>query len=184
MERLKKIVVMIGPPGVGKNTIGDLINSKLNGVKFLDGDSFISEKGINRLQTGLWNDEDRREYLASMAIGATNEVSNGIRIVVADAMTTNWMREFFEKQVRAQGNLTLAWVLVMRKFAEGEIEKMVEERAARNHPMNSIEVFQKYFNAFESLTQPHLVLHNPGPKAGEAALLKAVSGILKKVYAN
>ena len=141
MEKLNKITVMIGPPGVGKNTIGDLINTKLSGFYCLDGDNFISPKGITRLQTGLWNDDDRREYLNLMASGTTERASNGEKIIVADAMTTRWMREFFENRVRARGNFILAWILVTRRFAEGEIEKMISERAARGHPMNSMEIF-------------------------------------------
>lgn len=171
MRTENKIAVMIGPPGVGKNTIGDLINSRINGICCLDGDNFISARGISRLQTGLWNDDDRREYLSLMATGVTKKAGNGEKIVVADAMTTRWMRDFFENQVRSQGNFTLAWILVTRKFIEGEIEKMVAERAAAGHPMNSLEVFRKYFDAFEPVNQEHLILKNPGPKGGEKCIV-------------
>ena len=177
-----KIAVMIGPPGVGKNTIGDLINSRLKGVYCLDGDNFISQNGIARLQTGLWNNDDRREYLGLMATKVAERAGNGDRIVIADAMTTRWMREFFENQVRCQGNFTLAWILVTRKFAKGEIEKMIAERAAVGHPMNSMEVFRKYFDAFETISQKHLILSNPGPRGGENKLLKEVRKILSKIH--
>lgn len=130
-KEVSKIAVLIGPPGVGKNTIGDLINSQLEGIQCLDGDSFISEEGIKRLQTGLWGDDDRREYLSLMAIAAAATAKNNEKTVLTDAMTTGWMREFFENQIRAQGSLTLAWVLVTRKFAQGEIEELVAERAAK-----------------------------------------------------
>lgn len=181
-KEAKKIAVMIGPPGVGKNTIGDIINAKLNGFHCLDGDNFISANGILRLQTGLWNDDDRREYLGLMAMGVTERAGNGEKIILADAMTTRWMREFFENQIRAQGNFTLAWILVTRQFADGEIEKMIAERAAAGHPMNSMVVFRKYFDAFETISQKHLTLSNPGPRGGEDKLLKEVRRILSKIY--
>lgn len=182
MNKFEKIAVMIGPPGVGKNTIGDLINNNLKNFSCLDGDSFISPKGIKRLQTGLWNDDDRREYLSLAAIEVTKRTQIGEKLVLADAMTTNWMREHFENQIRAQGNFILAWILVTREFAEGEIEKLVAERAKRGHPINSVEVFQRYSEAFEPITQPYLELRNPGPKAGENKLLEIVKNIFKKVY--
>ncbi|OGG06330.1 hypothetical protein A2872_01215 [Candidatus Gottesmanbacteria bacterium RIFCSPHIGHO2_01_FULL_42_12] len=178
----KKIAVMIGPPGVGKNTIGDLINRKIRGFCCLDGDSFISPTGVIRLQTGLWSDDDRREYLSLMATGVTERANNGEKIVIADAMTTKWMREFFENRVREQGNFVLAWILVTRQFEEGEVEKMIAERAAAGHPMNSLAVFHKYFNAFETIEQNHLTLQNPGPRAGEKALLTQTAKILSQVY--
>jgi len=60
------IIVLIGPMGCGKTTIGQLLAGKLNWL-FYDGDDFHSEANIEKMRIGIsLTDEDRRPWLEGL----------------------------------------------------------------------------------------------------------------------
>lgn len=177
--------VLIGPPGVGKTTISDVINNRLDStIRVLDGDSFISEKGIARLQANTWDDSDRFNYLASMAEGAIAEIKDQKKIVLIDAMTTRWMRQFFTREVKLNSDITLKWVEVSRHFQGQEVDILIEERRQAGHPINSLQVFERFTNQFEPLEPPFERLVNPGSSVSFDVLEERIWSIMDKLYEN
>lgn len=181
MALLPEINIIIGHPGAGKTTAFNLL-SGVPGIVCLDADEFISPEGIKALQTGKWNDGHRRAYLTATAVGVVNELKSrpDEKIVVVDAMTTDWMRKHFEKELRNRvGNHTLNWILLTRFLSDNEIAEIVEKRGP-DHPMNTVQTFKKYVEAFEPMKEQHKIVNNPGPVSGEAVflqlLLDAING--------
>ena len=177
------IAVLFGQPGAGKNYIGDLINKRIPGYTCFDGDNYVTEEGHKKHQNGTWNDNDRKEFIRAMAADLT-EKSKNTRVVIATAMTTRWMREYFDKAVQTLGDYNLAWVWVVRNLSEKDIQQLVEERASMGHILGDRNTFNRFSNAFETPLPPYLKLHNPGPQAGESALLVATCKVLTEIYGN
>lgn len=181
MNRKDTITIMFGPPGVGKSTICQQVN-KMPDCVCLSGDDFITKQGVGRLQQGTWGDHDRIDYLSRMANGAIDAVKTERKVVLADAITTVWMREYLKAQIQATGLLAIAWVLVTRNFTDDEIDELVAARAAVGHPINSRQVFQRFHDQFDPPSGQFLILNNPGPKASEESLIEAIETVLKTIY--
>lgn len=61
------IVVLIGPMGCGKTTVGQLVAEKL-GWKFIDADDFHSEINIQKMKVGIpLGDPDRSAWLEAIS---------------------------------------------------------------------------------------------------------------------
>lgn len=66
MSSSPRIIVLMGPAGAGKTTIGLLLAQSL-GWRFLDADDFHSRENIERMRQGIaLTDADRAPWLASI----------------------------------------------------------------------------------------------------------------------
>jgi gluconokinase len=60
------IILLIGPAGSGKTTVGELLAAQL-GWKFADGDSFHAAANIEKMSRGVpLSDDDRQPWLNSL----------------------------------------------------------------------------------------------------------------------
>lgn len=178
-----KIGVLFGPPGMGKNYIGNFINNNFPEYVCIDGDTYVSEEGHLRHQNGTWNNNDRRSFITAMAAGVT-ETAKRTKTIVATAMTTQWMRDYFMEQVQLFGDWKLAWILVKRELSEAEINSLIEERRNEGHILNSRDAFNRFTGAFERPSMMHYELINPGPQADHSALVLAINNTLTQIYGN
>ncbi len=77
------VIVLIGPMGCGKTTIGKLLAEKLC-WKFADGDDFHPEANIDKMKSGLpLDDEDRYPWLQILHDTIEESVRSGENLILA-----------------------------------------------------------------------------------------------------
>lgn len=60
------VIILMGPMGCGKTTIGKILAEKLGG-SFYDGDDFHPEKNVEKMRAGIaLTDEDRKLWLENL----------------------------------------------------------------------------------------------------------------------
>ena len=83
MDRAPRIIVVMGPAGAGKTTVGILLAKSL-GWEFLDADQFHSAENVERMRRGIGlTDADRGPWLASMRRALEEELAQGKCAVLA-----------------------------------------------------------------------------------------------------
>lgn len=66
-ERSRRLIVLMGPAGAGKSTVGVALAQRVN-CAFLDADDFHSRTNIEKMRRGVaLTDADRRPWIASIA---------------------------------------------------------------------------------------------------------------------
>jgi gluconokinase len=77
------IVVLLGPTGVGKTTIGALLAQRL-GATFVDGDDFHPAANVEKMSRGVpLTDDDRRPWLAAIHAEMEEWARDGRETVLA-----------------------------------------------------------------------------------------------------
>ncbi len=83
IERGDVIVVMMGPCGCGKTTVGQLVAERL-GARFIEGDEFHPESNRAKMAAGApLGDADRWPWLDRIAEACAETISGGRAAVVA-----------------------------------------------------------------------------------------------------
>lgn len=134
------IIIISGVSGVGKTTIGSLLADEL-GCFFCDADDFHSPANVAKMNSGKpLDDEDRREWLASLLNLITESVLNQKKIVLACSALKQAYREYLciSDQVKI--------ILLQADFAIIENRLKLRE----NHFMSS----DLLRSQFETLEQP------------------------------
>lgn len=83
MAGAPSIIVVMGPAGAGKTTIGTLLARSL-GWRFLEADDFHSAANVERMRHGIpLTDADRAPWLASIREALRTAIARGERVVLA-----------------------------------------------------------------------------------------------------
>lgn len=83
MEAAPRIIVLMGPAGAGKTTVGVQLAQSL-GWLFLDADDFHSSENVERMRRGIpLNDADRAPWLLAMREALSRAIANGTNVVLA-----------------------------------------------------------------------------------------------------
>ena len=141
------IIIISGVSGVGKTTIGCLLAEELGWV-FYDADDFHSPANVAKMSSGKpLDDEDRREWLASLHNLITESILNKKDIVLACSALKQAYRDYLSisDQVRI--------VLLQADFAT------IEDRLKRreNHIV-SADLLKSQFETLEQSAENLTVL--------------------------
>jgi len=126
------IIIVGGPAGCGKSTVGDLLAEKIE-CSFLEGDAFHPQENIDKMAHGHpLTDDDRWKWLATIAKEA-NETAENSRVktcVAGCSALKKKYRDFLREQAPNQ-----LFVFVFINVDEDELWRRVTKR--KNHYMKA-----------------------------------------------
>jgi gluconokinase len=106
------IVIIMGPTGAGKTTIGTMLAAQLN-WQFADADSFHPPANIEKMSRGIpLNDADRAPWLEAMRKAILEWIAVGKNVVLACSALKRAYREVLRagpevKTIYLKGNFAL-----------------------------------------------------------------------------
>ena len=147
------IPVLIGPPGVGKTYIGQLIQEKL-GQFFFDADLLIDKNERKLIQQGKYEQKDRDKFV-SKVIKKTSELIGKYKdnIVIAEAFTKEKNREEYKKMFP-----TIKFILVKSPKILS-LKRVMKRILSKDHVIDKMS-FEVMWDGFESPEVPHSVINN------------------------
>ncbi|PNP49986.1 hypothetical protein THARTR1_09317 [Trichoderma harzianum] len=123
----KLAIVMIGPCGTGKSTIGKQISQSLD-VPFIEGDELHSRQAVEKMRSGVsLTDEDRISWLDRINQRATNTLVDLAYGSVVISCST--LKEAYRDQIRHHMNAHKVKVVFISLEADREVlVKRLQER--------------------------------------------------------
>jgi gluconokinase len=152
------IIILMGPTGVGKTTVGEILGHEL-GWEFADADRFHSPENVEKMSKGIaLTDADRKPWLESLRKKIQDWIAAGENGVLACSALKKAYREILDVGPE------LKWVYLKGTFEE--IAKRVAERKG-HYAKESLVASQ-----FEALEEPTDALtidvhHSPEEIAAE-----------------
>lgn len=175
VESVKPNILLFGPPGVGKSTVGMVFHDEF-GMNFYDADNEMNSREKRKVSLGNWNDTDRKKLLVRIAKRINQMYRNSENgLVTSAALTKDWMRVFLDKKTSG----FLQFVLVTTLISRLDLEEKVRLRHIEGHPI-SLEAFKKFSNQFEYPTSQNVIeLKNPHSVGELNLLIEEIDRVLK-----
>lgn len=156
------ILIVMGPMGCGKTTIGKLLAEKL-GWPFYDGDDFHSRKNVEKMRAGIaLTDEDRRSWLETLHAhiqGILKQRKNAI--LACSALKQSY------RNILGVNQTTVSTV-----YLKGTYELLSKRIEERKHPYMNKELLKSQLDTLEEPQDGFVVDISPAPEAIVETIIK------------
>jgi carbohydrate kinase (thermoresistant glucokinase family) len=117
------IIVLIGPMGCGKTTVGEMLAERL-GCPFADGDDFHPPENVDKMRQGIpLQDSDRQGWLTSLRRHIDKQIQTERNLVLACSALKQSYRDM----------LGIDQKQVISVYLKGSVELLKERIARRTH---------------------------------------------------
>jgi gluconokinase len=156
------VLILMGPMGCGKSTIGKMLSEKL-GWPFYDADDFHSEENVKKMRAGVaLTDEDRAAWLETLHAKIEDWLDRGQDTVLACSALKQAYREA----------LGVNQTTVRSIYLKGSYDLVRRRIEERHHPYMDKTLLRSQFDILEEPKDGLWVDISPTPEAVVNAILK------------
>jgi carbohydrate kinase (thermoresistant glucokinase family) len=138
-EAKAMVVVLMGPMGCGKTTVGRLLSARL-GWPFMDGDDFHPRENVEKMGAGIaLDDEDRRPWLERLHAEIQGRLSRGQSTIVACSALKKVYRDI----------IGVNQTTVVTVYLKGTYDLLRERIEQRRHPYMSRDLLRSQLDTLE-----------------------------------
>ena len=135
-----RVLVLIGPMGCGKTTIGKLLSQKL-GWPFYDGDDFHPPQNVDKMRQGIpLDDKDRMPWLKTLRSEIKTWLDSGQCALLACSALKQQYRDILDIDQKQ----------VISVYLKGSYELLQERIGARQHPYMNKQLLQSQIEAMQA----------------------------------
>ena len=159
------ILILIGPMGCGKTTIGKLLSEKL-GWPFYDGDDFHPKKNVEKMRAGIpLTDMDRKSWLETLHAHIQDLLQRRQNAILACSALKKSYRDI----------LGVNQTAVRTVYLKGSYELLRERIKERNHPYMNNDLLRSQLDTLEEPKDGIIVDIHPAPEIIANAIINVIS---------
>ena len=163
------VIVLIGPMGCGKTTVGRLLAAQL-GWPFDDADDFHPKENVAKMQAGMpLDDHDRQGWLTTLAARIDRRKAAGENLLLACSALKKKYRDL----------LGIDQQQVFSVYLKGDFELLRARIEGRNHHYMNKDLLTSQLQTMEEPDDGLILNIGPGPEALAGAVvtwLKTLQG--------
>ena len=165
MEKKGTALVLIGPMGCGKSTIGQLLAKELE-WPFYDADDFHPKKNVEKMRAGIaLNDEDRKPWL--------ERLSDEIQLFVMNKRNAIFACSALKQSYRDA--LGVNQKTVKTVYLKGSYKLLRERVEQRQHPYMDKNLLKSQLKTMEEPKNGLWVDISPTPEIIVSTIIKALN---------
>ena len=139
MHRSAMVVIIMGPMGCGKTTIGELVAQKLL-WPFYDGDDFHAKENVAKMHAGIaLNDQDRKRWLENLRDHIQQWLGQGKNTILACSALKQSYRDI----------LGVNQSTVRTVYLKGSFQLLRQRIEQRHHPYMDKNLLESQFDILE-----------------------------------
>ncbi len=164
------VLILMGPMGCGKTTIGELLSARL-GWPFYDGDDFHPRANVEKMRAGIpLNDEDRRVWLEELRVGIEGWLKKGEDTLLACSALKQSYRNI----------LGVNQTTVVTVYLKGSYELLRGRIERRRHPYMNKGLLASQFEALEEPKDGIMIDVSGTPEDAAQDIIEALSALRAK----